>query len=87
MTNRTEETETRKDIGLGHSLDRLMNNPDFQDVVLDGYINNTLMNTSRHCMSADGQTRQQTIEEIMAVSYLRNYFVIVANQASTLEAE
>ena len=72
MTNQLQ-TEIRNKLELGQALERLLNNPDFDTVITQGYVEKVLLERSGEVISADGMARQQVIEQIMSVGYFKQY--------------
>jgi len=73
MTNQDDLEIREQEVRLAQGLAKLKAIPEFQELILDGYIKETLMRTSQYLISQDPATRQMTIEEIMAVDYFRDY--------------
>lgn len=83
MANTQEsDLEIRKrEIELGQALARLKSNPDFQEVVLSGYIEDVLMKQSQYMISMDPASRQMASEMVMSANYFRDYLARVENAA------
>ena len=79
--NQSSDLQIRRDIELGEDLEYLKNLPQFQRVILEGYITQVLMKDSQYMISMDPASRQKTMEEIMSVGYFREYLGGITNAA------
>ena len=84
MNNPKEESDLqiRQDMELGRDLEYLQTLPQFQRVVIDGYIKNVLSNTSKDMISLNPAVRQNVMEEIMSVGYFRQYLDNIVSSAT-----
>jgi len=85
-TDLTISNENIKKIQLGEDLEYLNTLPQFQRIMIDGYMMERLVNQSKEMIDMNPALRQQTMEEIMAVSYLRRYLDRVINEADVARA-
>ena len=79
MINQSTADELKEQMELGQSLERLLINADFKKVIIDGYINDTLLNSEGILNTA---TKDDTITNIMAVNLLKDYLYRTANIAA-----
>jgi len=70
----------------GEDLEFLNNLPQFQRLIIDGYIMDTLVHKSPDMIDMNPAVRQSTMEEIMAVNYLRRHLDGVVNAADLVRA-
>jgi len=83
----TENAELQRMVELGQALHRLEQNPDFIEVVKRGYIQNTLIVDSQEMLDIQPPIRQEALEKIQSVNYLRQYFTnVMSDAASAVEA-
>jgi len=75
----TADVEIREQYELGMALIRLECNPDF-DKVIGGYLTTHLVKASED-MITQGPTRQEALEQVMSVGYLKIYLQGIANDA------
>jgi len=85
-TDLTISNENIKKIQLGEDLEYLNTLPQFQRIMIDGYMMERLVNQSKEMIDMNPALRQQTMEEIMAVNYLRRYLDGVINEADVARA-
>lgn len=76
----TERHELNRQIELGQAVQRLENSKDFQQVVLEGYINNVLLNESQK-INDDEDQRKEVTEMIQSAIRLRTYLQNVKEDA------
>lgn len=74
-------------IQLNEALERLMENPDFKKVILDGYIKEAAARQvsllADDSMKASGQ-RPNIMENLIAISSLQNFLeIVIPNMAGT----
>lgn len=83
MANNQEDLDVsqKRAIELGQDLEWCKTQPQFQRLIMDGYIKDVLLRQSQYMISMDPATRQMTSEQIMSVNYFRDYLVGVANSA------
>lgn len=82
MNNQTTElAELHRIVEVGQALQRLEQNSDYQMVILDEVITRTLLEDSENTTSMDPDTRQQAIEAVQAVSYLKRRLRTIADDA------
>lgn len=80
MNNQNDsDLQIRREIQLGEALDRLKINPDFQMVIVDEVITNTLLKGSQSIISPEPVTRNMVIEEIIGVNMLRDKLARMTN--------
>ena len=77
----TEQAELVRAVDLGQALHRLENNPDFIAVVKDAYIMQNLVVKSQDMMDIQPPIRQEALECIQSVNYLRKHFSDVRDNA------
>lgn len=85
-----EHEETQYWVGLHQSLERLHDNPDFQKVVLDAYfkdraVNGTSMLASEYVVQ-NGK-RSEIMEDLVAISRLQHFFMMIENLGSIPDEE
>lgn len=85
-TDLTISNENIQKIQLGEDLEYLNTLPQFQRVMIDGYMMDTLVHASKEMIDMNPAVRQSTMEEIMAVNYLRRYLDAVINEADVARA-
>lgn len=78
----TDTQELNKMIELGQALHRLENNPDFKLVIKDSYIMNTLVVKSQGMLAVAPHERQEALEEVQSVNYLRNHLTSIRDNAA-----
>jgi hypothetical protein len=82
MNNQTTElAELHRIVEVGQALQRLEQNSDYQMVILDEVIARTLLEDSENTTSMDPDIRQQAIEAVQAVSYLKRRLRTIADDA------
>lgn len=95
MTNQElehlETTENQYWVDLNDSLNRLMKNHDFQQVILDGYLKNKSLGAvsmlGRPDIKKRGE-RPDVIEELVAISNLQQYlFTVIPNLAGSAKVD
>jgi len=74
-------TELHYQVALGQALERLQSNPDFRKVISEGYIVDVLMNESQGMLDMNPAFRQESLEKIQSVNYLRQYLTTIKNVA------
>lgn len=74
-----EEKELQKAIELGQALSRLEQDADFIAVVGESYIKDTLLNESKYLVDVSPAGRQEVLEKLMSVNYLRKHLSIIKN--------
>lgn len=92
MNNQTndEYRDIARDIEKGYKLERLSNSDEFTDLISDGFIKETLLETSRDLLSDDEQTVKECIDKMKAVNILRKHLESVkyaSESALTYEEE
>lgn len=87
MNNPNENDELRKQIELGKHLDDLQTHPGFIAVIKEGYIVNVLMNESQNMLDVNPVFRQEALEKIQSVNYLRQYFTELRNISDAASAD
>lgn len=81
MNNPNEvENEIRSKIELGESLEWLQNTKQFQAVIKNSYIIDTLMNKSQDMLDVNPVFRQEALEKIQSVNYLRQHFISINDE-------
>jgi len=75
------DLQIRTDIDLGADLEYLRGLPQFQRVIEKACISDILMYESQNMISMSPEVRQQTMEQIMSVTYLRNRLAGIVQQA------
>lgn len=75
----TENDELRNSIELGKALDRLQVNDDFILVIKQSYIMNVLINESQNMLDVNPVFRQEALEKIQSVNYLRKHLTELKN--------
>ena len=68
-----QNDELREQIELGKALDRLKKNDDFILVIKQSYINDVLMKKSQGMLDVNPVFRQEALEQIQSVNYLRKH--------------
>lgn len=79
------QTNNRADlnsaVALGQALQRLEKNEDFLAVIKDDYIMRTLIVESQGMLDQSPPMRQEALEKIQSVNYLRQYLTTIKNNA------
>jgi hypothetical protein len=73
--------ELHRDIELGQALSRLEHNDDFRIVIKDGYIMDTLVRKSQGMLDTAPPIRQEALEEVQSVNYLRRFLTTIRDNA------
>ncbi len=73
--------ELKNQIDLGDALARLEVNPDFIAVIKEAYIMQTLVLDSQWMLDPNPPVRQEALEKIMGVNYLRQKLTEIKNGA------
>ena len=88
MSNQNESTElettdTEHFVVLGEALNRLYENPDFQKVIMEGYLKQKALDSvsllAVPAIKARGE-RANIMEELVAVSNLQYHFMFIEQQ-------
>ena len=82
-----EEVARAQAIVLGEDLQYLRGLPQFQRVILDGYITETLLEGSKDLIDMNPAVRQATMESIMSVNYLVRHLEDTVNNAEIAQAD
>ncbi|MCF6330297.1 MAG: hypothetical protein L3I99_01960 [Sulfurimonas sp.] len=69
-------------VELGRALTALRECKNFDLVINQSYILNTLVDESINTLDINPARRQQTIEKIQAVSYLKRHLITIENMAA-----
>ena len=78
-----EYNEDREKIALGKALEELENDKNFILVIKQSFIINILMNESQDMLDVNPVFRQEALEKIQSVNYLRKHFAIIKNDAES----
>jgi hypothetical protein len=83
-----ETTDNTYWIEKKKSLDRLMANDDFKDVILEGYFKDKAINgvslLATDYVKSTGQ-RPNIMEELVAISNLEDYFATISNLGAIID--
>ena len=82
-----QNDELREQIELGKALDRLEVNDDFKLVIKHSYIVNVLMNESQGMLDMNPVFRQEALEKIQSVNYLRQHLTELKNNADAASVD
>ena len=74
-------TEQLQKVELGQALQRLSQNQDFNMVIMEGYIINTLLDISENMLDIQPPVRQEALEQVQSVNYLKRYLTSVREEA------
>lgn len=80
MNNQIRE-ELLKAVELGQALQRLKSNEDFKLVIADKYVKHTLLDVSASLVDTSPAARQEILEEILSVNYLRKFLTNIEDSA------
>lgn len=80
--NTQVKEELLKYVELGQALQRLKSNEDFKLIIADKYVKDTLMNQSALLVDTTPGARQEILEEILSVNYLRKFLSEIEDRAN-----
>ena len=78
----TELSELHEKMELGLALARLEKDKDFELVIKNAIIMETLVNGSRGLLTLDPAGRQEALEKIMSVNYIRDMLMNIHTDAA-----
>lgn len=73
--------ELNYQIELGAALDRLEQNPDFVKVIKEAVIKKVLLVDSQYMLDVNPHVRQEALEKVQSVNYLRQELTEIKNIA------
>jgi hypothetical protein len=73
--------EILKDIDKGMMLDRLLKIEDFRILIMEGYIEERLLETTEDLLSTCNDTRNNALQEVTSASSLKRYLKNIADSA------
>ena len=87
MTNLITDTDVRlkNDIAIGTAVKALKVNPNWKQVIDEGFCSSYLLSATRDMVHPNEVTRKIAIEKIQAVEYFKQYLVTVLNIAADAE--
>jgi hypothetical protein len=85
MNNQEDIEKLHKDLEVGHALQRLESNPDFDLVIRQMYVMHTLVSESQNMTDIQPPIRQEALEKVMSVNYFRQRLSELKSAAMSAE--
>jgi hypothetical protein len=74
-------------VEIGETVNRLMNNSDFKKIILDIYLNESVVMISANLSNVPVDKRQPLVEQLIARNVLRRYLTSLLDSAASAKQE
>ena len=74
-------------IERGNSVLRLLDNKDFQDIIMKGYLEDSVLAISSNLNKISADKRNMLVEQLMSRTYTRDYLQDILNAKASAEQQ